>query len=226
MVNCNPETVSTDYDTSDRLYFEPLSPEEVLAVCDREQPVGRRHAVRRPDAASTRASHRGSAATRILGTPHEAIDLAEDRERFGSLARELGVRCPPWATVATSEEALAAVEEIGYPVLVRPSYVLGGRAMRICYDDARAREPRWRRCTGRSLLDRFVEHAIELDVDALCDGEEVYIAAVMQHVEEAGSPLGRLRLRPARSVADARRSTRGRARREAARARARGRRAS
>ncbi len=188
MVNCNPETVSTDYDTSDRLYFEPLSPEEVLAVCDREQPLG----VVTQFGGQTPlrlARHVEDAGYRILGTPHEAIDLAEDRERFGSLARDLGVRCPPWATVSSLEEALAAVDEIDYPVLVRPSYVLGGRAMRICYD-ADQLEAAMAAVHGPVLLDRFVEHAIELDVDALCDGREVYIAAVMQHVEEAGVHSG------------------------------------
>ena len=208
MVNCNPETVSTDYDTSDRLYFEPLSPEEVLAVCDRERPVG----VITQFGGQTPlrlARHIEEAGYKILGTPHEAIDLAEDRERFGSLAGDLGVRCPPWATVANLEEALAAVEEIEYPVLVRPSYVLGGRAMRICYDAgqleaamAAIHGPRDSGATGiresadsglahhSVLLDRFVEHAVELDVDALCDGEDVYIGAVMQHVEEAGVHSG------------------------------------
>jgi carbamoyl-phosphate synthase large subunit len=188
MVNCNPETVSTDYDTSDRLYFEPLSPEEVLAVCDRERPVG----VVTQFGGQTPlrlAQHIEEAGYRILGTPHAAIDLAEDRERFGSLARELGVRCPPWATVSGAEEALAAAEEIGYPVLVRPSYVLGGRAMRICYDDLQL-EAAMETVHGPVLLDRFVEHAIELDVDALCDGADVYIGAVMQHVEEAGVHSG------------------------------------
>jgi carbamoyl-phosphate synthase large subunit len=188
MVNCNPETVSTDYDTSDRLYFEPLSPEEVLAVCDREQPVGvvTQFGGQTP-LKLARAIEEGGYP--ILGTPHAAIDLAEDRARFGSLLEELGVRCPPWAIVATHEEAFAAVEEIGYPVLVRPSYVLGGRAMRVCYDDAEL-ESAMGAVRGDVLLDRFIEHAIELDVDALCDGEEVYIAAVMQHVEEAGVHSG------------------------------------
>jgi carbamoyl-phosphate synthase large subunit len=188
MVNCNPETVSTDYDTSDRLYFEPLSPEEVLAVCDRERPLG----VVTQFGGQTPlrlARHIEEAGYRILGTPHAAIDLAEDRQRFGSLVEELGVHCPPWAIASDSGQALAAAEAIGYPVLVRPSYVLGGRAMRVCYDDEQL-EAAMAAVHGTVLLDRFVEHAIELDVDALCDGEEVYIAAVMQHVEEAGIHSG------------------------------------
>jgi carbamoyl-phosphate synthase large subunit len=188
MVNCNPETVSTDYDTSDRLYFEPLSPEEVLAVCDREQPVGvvTQFGGQTP-LRLARAIEEGG--YRILGTPHEAIDLAEDRERFGHLAAELGIRCPPWAIVSDVAEALAAVRDIGFPVLVRPSYVLGGRAMRICYDEAELGSA-MAAVEGSVLLDRFVENAIELDVDALCDGDEVYIGAVMQHVEEAGVHSG------------------------------------
>ena len=188
MVNCNPETVSTDYDTSDRLYFEPLSPEEVLAVLDREQPVG---VVTQFGGQTPLRLARWieGAGYRIMGTPHAAIDLAEDRERFGALADAIGVRCAPWATVEGPEEALSAAAEIGYPVLVRPSYVLGGRAMRICYDDD-ALETAMAAVSGPVLLDRFVENAIEIDVDALCDGEDVYIAAVMQHVEEAGVHSG------------------------------------
>ena len=188
MVNCNPETVSTDYDTSDRLYFEPLSPEEVLAVLDREQPVG----VVTQFGGQTPlrlASWIEGAGYKIMGTPHAAIDLAEDRERFGALARELGVRCPPWATVDGLEEARAAADEIGYPVLVRPSYVLGGRAMRVCYEDEGLEEA-MAAVSGPVLVDRFIENAIEIDVDALCDGEEVFIGAVMQHVEEAGVHSG------------------------------------
>ncbi|HXG77017.1 MAG TPA: carbamoyl-phosphate synthase large subunit [Gaiellaceae bacterium] len=188
MVNCNPETVSTDYDTSDRLYFEPLTPEQVLAVCDHERPVGvvTQFGGQTPLRLARALEEAGY---RILGTPHAAIDLAEDRERFGTLAHELGVRCPPWAIVSGAAEAQAAAAEIGYPVLVRPSYVLGGRAMRICYDEGQL-DQAMAAVDGPVLLDRFVEHAIELDVDALCDGEDVYIAAVMQHVEEAGVHSG------------------------------------
>ena len=207
MVNCNPETVSTDYDTSDRLYFEPLTREKVLAVCDREQPVGvvTQFGGQTPLRLARWLEEAGYP---ILGTPHEAIDLAEDRERFGLLAAELGIRCPPWAIVSGVDEALIAADEIEYPVLVRPSYVLGGRAMRICYDAGQLRaamlslggHPLSDAPGGRVgaesdpthsvLLDRFVEHAIELDVDALCDGHEVYVGAVMQHVEEAGIHSG------------------------------------
>ncbi len=188
MVNCNPETVSTDYDTSDRLYFEPLSPEEVLAVLDREQPVG----VVTQFGGQTPlrlAKWIEGAGYKIMGTPHAAIDLAEDRERFGALAHELGIRCPPWATVEGAGEAIAAAAEIGYPVLVRPSYVLGGRAMRICYDEDSLRSAMGA-VSGAVLLDRFIENAVEIDVDALCDGEDVHIGAVMQHVEEAGVHSG------------------------------------
>jgi carbamoyl-phosphate synthase large subunit len=188
MVNCNPETVSTDYDTSDRLYFEPLSPEEVLAVLDREQPIGvvTQFGGQTPLRLARTIEQAGY---KIMGTPHAAIDLAEDRELFGALAREIGVRCPPWATVEGADEAIAAAEEIGYPVLVRPSYVLGGRAMRVCYDVEGLRAA-MSAVSGPVLVDRFVENATEIDVDALCDGEEVYIAAVMQHVEEAGVHSG------------------------------------
>jgi carbamoyl-phosphate synthase large subunit len=188
MVNCNPETVSTDYDTSDRLYFEPLDEESVLAVLDREQPVGvciqfGGQTPLKLARAIERAGHT------ILGTPFDAVDLAEDRERFGRLAAGLGVRCPEWGIAETGEEAAAIAVRVGYPVLVRPSYVLGGRAMRVCYDDADVRAA-MEAVEGAVLVDRFLESAVELDVDALCDGTDTYVAAVMEHVEEAGIHSG------------------------------------
>nr|MBA3717774.1 carbamoyl-phosphate synthase large subunit [Actinomycetota bacterium] len=188
MVNCNPETVSTDYDTSDRLYFEPLGVEEVLAICERERPEGVviQFGGQTPLKLARELEHAGF---RILGTPYEAIDLAEDRERFGALLERLGIRCPEWGIVETAQEAIVVAERVGYPVLVRPSYVLGGRAMRVCYgpEDVRAAMAD---ASGRVLVDRFLENAVEIDVDALCDGEDTFVAAVMQHVEEAGVHSG------------------------------------
>ncbi len=188
MVNCNPETVSTDYDISDRLYFEPLCVEEVLAICERERPVG---VVTQFGGQTPLKLARAleAAGHRVLGTSPEAIDLAEDRERFGALLDGLQIRCPAWSTATEPDEAVVAAEKIGYPVLVRPSYVLGGRAMRVCYGPEEVRAA-MTDATGRVLLDRFLEQALELDVDALCDGEDTYVAAVMQHVEEAGVHSG------------------------------------
>jgi carbamoyl-phosphate synthase large subunit len=187
MVNCNPETVSTDYDTSDRLYFEPLEAEEVLEICHREQPLGvvAQFGGQTPLKLAHEIEKEGH---RILGTPHAAVDLAEDRERFAALCDELEIAVPPWNVASDSATAVVASESIGYPVLVRPSYVLGGRRMRVCYGyeavaDAAAG-------CGRVLVDRFLEGAVEIDVDALCDGGETYVAAVMQHVEEAGVHSG------------------------------------
>jgi carbamoyl-phosphate synthase large subunit len=187
MVNCNPETVSTDYDTSDRLYFEPLRVEEVLEICARERPEGVviQFGGQTP-LKLARALERES--VRIIGTPYEAVDLAEDRERFAELCGRLGIEVPAWRTADGPDGAVPAAEEIGYPVLVRPSYVLGGSRMRVCYgpeDVASAA-----RGTGRLLIDRFLEGAIELDVDALCDGKETWVAALMEHVEEAGVHSG------------------------------------
>jgi carbamoyl-phosphate synthase large subunit len=188
MVNCNPETVSTDYDTSNRLYFEPLGVEEVLSILEREQPHG---AVIQFGGQTPLKLARAieAAGFRVLGTPFEAIDIAEDRERFGALLASLGIRCPEWGMAETAEEAVAIAERISYPVLLRPSYVLGGRAMRVCYDADAVREA-LSVADARVLIDRFVENAIEIDVDALADGEDCYIGAVMQHVEEAGVHSG------------------------------------
>ncbi|MGZ4415539.1 MAG: carbamoyl-phosphate synthase large subunit, partial [Gaiellaceae bacterium] len=184
MVNCNPETVSTDYDTSDRLYFEPLGLEEVLAVCEREQPDG--VAIQFGGQTPLKLA-RGleAAGYPIIGTPFDAVDLAEDRERFGALLNRLGIRCPEWGIARTTAEARTIAESIGFPVLIRPSYVLGGRAMRVCYspDDLGAIE-------SPVLIDRFIESALEIDVDAVSDGRETYVGAVMQHVEEAGVHSG------------------------------------
>jgi len=188
MVNCNPETVSTDYDTSDRLYFEPLAAEEVLAICEREQPAGVviQFGGQTP-LKLARAIEQGGFS--IMGTPFEAIDLAEDRERFASLLARLDIRCPDWGIASSGTEAYEIAHRIGYPVLVRPSYVLGGRAMRVCYrpnEVVRA----FHGISGPTLVDRFLEQAVEIDVDALCDGASTYVGAVMEHVEEAGVHSG------------------------------------
>jgi carbamoyl-phosphate synthase large subunit len=187
MVNCNPETVSTDYDTSDRLYFEPLGVEEVLSICEREQPEG--VVIQFGGQTPLKLARAIEAAGfRVLGTPYEAVDLAEDRERFAALCGELEIAVPPWGMASSPEEAVEVAERVGYPVLVRPSYVLGGRRMRISYDAAAVRAAAAE--GGRLLVDRFLENAIEIDVDALCDGTASYIGAVMQHVEEAGVHSG------------------------------------
>jgi len=187
MVNCNPETVSTDYDTSDRLYFEPLGVEEVLAVCERERPAG--VVIQFGGQTPLKLARAIEAAGfRILGTPFEAVDLAEDRERFAALCDGLGIQVPEWGMAASADEAVEVAERVGYPVLVRPSYVLGGRSMRVCYDAEAVREAA--AAGGRLLVDRFLENAIEIDVDALCDGTSTFVAAVMQHVEEAGVHSG------------------------------------
>ena len=198
MVNCNPETVSTDYDTSDRLYFEPLTSEDVLELIDKERSAGTllgvivQYGGQTPLKLAAALDEEGIP---ILGTPYDAIDLAEDRERFKSLLDKLGLKQPQNATSPTREDALDAAQQVGYPLVTRPSYVLGGRAMEIVHDtdalrayletadiEIDARRP--------LLLDQYLENAIEVDVDAICDGDTVYIAGVMEHIEEAGIHSG------------------------------------
>jgi carbamoyl-phosphate synthase large subunit len=193
MINCNPETVSTDYDTSDRLYFEPLTLEDVLGVIEVERPEG--VIVQFGGQTPLRlAAGLEQAGVRLLGTGVDAIDCAEDRGRFGALLDSLGYQAPPYATARSTEAALQVAPGVGFPLLVRPSYVLGGRAMEIVYSPA-GLESYLRRTAGSQngheiFLDRFLENAIEVDVDALCDGEQVWIGGIMQHVEEAGIHSG------------------------------------
>ncbi len=193
MVNCNPETVSTDYDTSDRLYFEPLTIEDVLAVCEQEKPEG--VIVQFGGQTPLKlAHHLEEAGVPLLGTSVDAIDLAEDRGRFGAMLKRLGIKHPPYGTASSAAEATAISADVGFPLLVRPSYVLGGRAMELCYSsddlttylDANVKAS----TEHLLLLDRFLENAIEIDVDALCDGTDVKIGGIMQHVEEAGVHSG------------------------------------
>jgi carbamoyl-phosphate synthase large subunit len=193
MINSNPETVSTDFDTSDKLYFEPLTFEDVLEIVQREQPLG--VIVQLGGQTPLKLTRRLEAANvPILGTTPDSIDIAEDRRRFEEIAREIGLNQPPNGTATNVGEALAAAERIGYPVLVRPSYVLGGRAMQVVYDPhsleeyfataARVSEER------PVLIDQFLEDAFECDVDAIADGERVVIGAIMQHIEDAGIHSG------------------------------------
>ena len=192
MINCNPETVSTDYDTSDRLYFEPLTLEDVLGVIELEQPEG--VIVQFGGQTPLKlAAGLADAGVPLLGTPVDSIHRAEDRPSFGALLDELGLRGPPYATAESHAQALEVADGVGYPLLVRPSYVLGGRAMEICYSQEQLQGylKRTNGGAGRTIfLDRFLENAIEIDVDALCDGEDVEIGAIMQHVEEAGVHSG------------------------------------
>jgi carbamoyl-phosphate synthase large subunit len=193
MVNCNPETVSTDYDTSDRLYFEPVTAEDVLAVCEAEDPHGVIVQLGGQTPLGLAADLEAEGWT-VLGTSPASIDLAEDRTKFGALLTRLGIPHPPHGHGASPEEAAAVAARIGYPVVVRPSYVLGGRAMEIVYSDHEL-AGYLERATAASpehpvLVDRFLEGAIEVDVDAVADGREVLIGAVMEHIEEAGVHSG------------------------------------
>ncbi len=193
MVNCNPETVSTDYDTTDKLYFEPLTFEDVMNICEQEKPEGVivSFGGQTPLKLAKALESRG---VKILGTSPEGIDLAEDRKRFGHLLDELKIPCPEYGTAFDLESALQVTAKIGYPVLVRPSYVLGGRAMEICYDDRGLHEYMAKAVNVSEdhpvLIDRFLEDAFEFDVDAVCDGKDVFVGGVMQHIEEAGVHSG------------------------------------
>lgn len=193
MVNCNPETVSTDYDTSDRLYFEPVTLEDVLEIVDKEKPTGVivQYGGQTPLKLALDLERAG---VPIIGTSPDSIDIAEDRERFQKLLHELGLKQPPNRTARTEDQALALAQEIGYPLVVRPSYVLGGRAMEIVHGDKDLnrymREAVQVSDKSPVLLDRFLDDAIEVDVDCISDGTEVLIGGIMEHVEAAGIHSG------------------------------------
>src|SRR5690348_15517617 len=193
MVNCNPETVSTDYDTSDRLYFEPLTLEDVLEVIAKEQPEGVivQYGGQTPLKLSRALEAAGAP---IIGTSPDSIDMAEDRERFQVLVKNLGLKQPANATARTEDQAVALARTVGFPLVVRPSYVLGGRAMEVVFneEDLRTYMTTAVKVSNDSpvLLDRFLDVAIEVDVDACCDGEDVLIGGIMEHVEQAGVHSG------------------------------------
>ena len=193
MVNCNPETVSTDYDTSDRLYFEPLTLEDVLELVDLEKPKGIivQYGGQTP---LKLARDLEAAGAPIIGTSPDSIDLAEDRERFQQMIEKLGLLQPPNRTARAEEEAVILAEEIGYPLVVRPSYVLGGRAMEIVYNESELRRYMDTAVSVSNdspvLLDRFLDDAIEVDADAICDGKDVIIGGIMEHIEQAGVHSG------------------------------------
>jgi carbamoyl-phosphate synthase large subunit len=193
MVNCNPETVSTDFDTSDRLYFEPLTFEDVMEILDKEKPEGVivQYGGQTPLKLARALEAAGAP---IIGTTPDSIDIAEDRERFQQLLRRLNLKQPPNCTARTENEAVQLAAEVGFPLVVRPSYVLGGRAMEVVHseDDLRAYMSNAVAVSNDSpvLLDRFLDLAVEVDVDAICDGEDVFIAGIMEHIEQAGIHSG------------------------------------
>ena len=193
IVNCNPETVSTDYDTSDKLYFEPLTLEDVLSIYQKEQPVGviAQFGGQTPLNLAAELEKNG---VKILGTPPSAIDLAEDRDQFRAMMDKLGIPMPESGMATTVEEALAIANRIGYPVMVRPSYVLGGRGMEVVYDDG-SMEGYMKAAVGVTpdrpiLIDRFLNHALECEADAISDGTHAFVPAVMEHIELAGVHSG------------------------------------
>ncbi|MEM9842131.1 MAG: carbamoyl-phosphate synthase large subunit, partial [Pseudomonadota bacterium] len=197
MVNCNPETVSTDYDTSDRLYFEPLTEEHVSEIIHVEQSAGTLTGVIVQFGGQTPlklAQPLNQAGVPILGTSPDSIDLAEDRKQWAALLANLGIQQPPSATARTLEETLENAQQLGYPVMLRPSFVLSGTAMRICHSDEDVREYAGYALSvagdGSLFLDRYLSDAIEVDVDALCDGQNVHVAGIMEHIEEAGVHSG------------------------------------
>ncbi len=193
MVNSNPETVSTDYDTSDMLFFEPLTVEDVLNICDRVQPDGVivQFGGQTPLNLARRLADAG---VPIIGTSVDAIEAAEDREKFQQLLHKLGLRQPPNGIARNMDEARREAEKIGYPLLVRPSFVLGGRAMEICYDDAQMERfvaEAFIAAEGQPvLIDQFLEGATEVDVDCISDGKDVIVPGIMEHIEEAGVHSG------------------------------------
>ena len=193
MVNCNPETVSTDFDIADRLYFEPLTFEDVMNIIDLEKPKGVlvQFGGQTPLNIANQLLNSG---VNIIGTDSKSIDLAEDRKKFGKILDKLNIPVPNYGTAFSVEEAINIANKVSYPVLVRPSYVLGGRGMEIVYDEIGLKD-----FVGKAalisgnhplLIDAFLENAYEFDVDALCDGESVHIAGIMQHIEEAGIHSG------------------------------------
>ena len=193
MINCNPETVSTDYDTSDRLYFEPLTVETVLEIIEREKPFG--VIVQFGGQTPLRISQElASLGVPIIGTSVESIDIAEDRERFSALITRLGLQQPPFATARSAEEAISAATKLGFPLMIRPSFVLGGRAMLVVYSLEEVlnymQEGIEVSHDRPVLLDRFLEGAIEVDVDVVSDGSDVLIAGIMEHIEPAGIHSG------------------------------------
>ena len=193
MVNCNPETVSTDYDTSDKLYFEPLTVEDVMSIYNKEKPLGIivQFGGQTPLNIAAELERRGA---HILGTSPKVIDMAEDRDQFGAMMKKLGIPMPESGMAVTVDEALEIAHRIGYPMMVRPSYVLGGRGMEVVYDDAMLRDYMAAAINVTPerpiLMDMFLQDAMECETDAISDGTHAFVPTVMQHIEQAGIHSG------------------------------------